>query len=401
MSDIGEKITRKDILFEKTPDSDERLQNPIPPITLVNEYILGEMPDDLEAIRNETLTYEELRARHAALLLVARPDIEANTDEQVALVTQLGLGFMLGAYLPLEKKAYETAPPELLELLESQAQRFNLPRRMDYELIIDVNTSEYFRTGVMHKFLKSENSLGERDFYQGHNESEFFVKRVASTLQDVIATPDGPVVDVLLATAAADMKNFRQYMQKYFGLSLEAFGSMRPYLAEYPDGIRNASGAFMPSVQLAELALHKPTDGHQVYLDESMPYFPRWSRPEMADKREKSLAGRNIQDLLESGELELSEAGMKSLLTVVREFITFRTTHSAVTRPQIPSVFKGRDDDPKNLNALRAFGEPDILADGGKGTAGFDVVNVLGGATHRVVILLDELSEIYKRPKHH
>jgi len=302
---------------------------------------------------------------------------------------------MLGGYLPLEGDGpYRAAPPQLLGLLDQQADRFGLPARMDYELIIDVNSEEYLRSGHMRTFLGGEDALHERDFYLGHHESEPFIKAAAYQLRSAVEYPEHVDAGRTIGAALEGMKTFDAYMGAYTRLSEDVFGTMmRPYLGSYPDGTRNASGAFMASVQLAELMLHAPTEGQTKYIDESMRYFPRWSKEIMKGWHEESARGGNVTDMVLGGELRLSVDAKTSLIELLNKFLDFRLKHLAVTRKQIPIAFEGRDV-PVSRKQLAEFGEPDILAEGAKGTAGFDIIHVLGGAAYRLIANKQQLEEM-------
>lgn len=400
--------SRKDILFTNQADSPESFPDPRAPRNPITEYVLAELPLDLAAIQEGTINYVDLATKHAVLLDGIAPTIEANTDEQAATVMQMDLAFMLGGYLPIGSakaydpgveytgpNAYEVAPPQLLTLLELQANRFELPRRMDYELIIDVNSAEYHRTGTMRTFLTGEDALGERDFYQGHSEAEVFIKEAAAQLGALIDNPELPNKAEILRAAAANVRILDKYMRKYQdnngqGFKNSVFDAMRPYLASYPDGIRNASGAFMPSVQLAELALHAPSEQYDKQLDESMPYFPRWARAIMPQLREDSRSGRNLEDMVKSGELQLTDEEQQLLGSIVDQFIGFRKSHLSVVRTKNIPI----PDKPASIPGFQAFGEPDVMEAGGAhGTADFNILNLLAGSTHRLVDLRRKLQE--------
>jgi len=376
-------------LFVRQADSNEALLEPKPPTSPISEYVLVTLPQDLYAIQVANMDYFDLYAKQSMLLDEVSPLIAENADVDIAKVTQLDLGFMLGGYLPLGDDAYDMAPPQLFKLLEEQATRFGLPKRMDYELIIDINNREYTRTGQMRTFLNGNNALDERDFYKGHSESEPYIKAVASHLKGLADNPNSHDNGTTVELALADMKIFREYMGRYMHLTTEVFGLMRKYLVSYPDGTRNASGAFMPSVQLAELALHKPTEGQNLYISEALNYFPGWSRDAITGFQNDSAEGINVTDLVLNGQMVLSEHGIDCLIKLVEEFIRFRTTHLAVVRKQIPEAFRGHV--PISKQQIREFGEPNILAGDVKGTAGFDVINVLAGAAHRLIITQDKL----------
>ncbi len=364
----------------------ENIREPQPTRTPTQEYVLHAMPDALRMVKEGTLSYAQLRQSQAALLDNAAESILGNTDERTALVTQLDLAFMLGGYLPSGSDAYVNAPSQLLALLDYQAETFNLPNRMDYELIIDVNTEEFNTTGHMRTYLNGPDAQSERDFYLGHHVSESYLKQVASSLDGIVVGDiTGADIQPTLQTAQQNLKLFREYMAAYMRLSATVFDtSLRPYLATYPDGIRNASGAFMPSVQLTELALHAPTEQQTKYIDMALPYFPRATRAKIENAHQQSLSGKNLADMITAGDLSLDRESSNMLNAIVEEFITFRTTHLAVVRHKIPQAFV-EDAGPKSRQQFAAFGEPDIMADGEKGTADFHIVNFLAGSVHRLI----------------
>lgn len=393
-------IRRKNVLFDSAPDS-EVFDDREPQLSPLADYVIDVQPSRLEAIRNGIAEYDytDLMAEHSLILEEVAPIINVNEDPEVAKVIQLDLAFMLGAYLPLKDKAAMTVPPQLLELLRMQADKFGMNAFMDYSLLIDANTREFERTGRTRTYLNGDLALSERDFYHGHHESEPFVKSAADALKKIIENPQSGETSTQLHVALENLKEFRSYMAKYVKLSKDSFSTFRPYLATYPDGTKNASGAFMPSVALAELTLHEPTVEQEVYLDSSLQYFPDWSRDVIQEWRAEAKNGRNLNDMIRSGEIKLSLNDFETLLAVVHEFVLFRTTHIAATKRQIPEAFAGKVDISKPP-VLRNFGEPSILEQGETGTAGFDVVNILGGATGRLIRLKDELdllSHTYKR----
>lgn len=385
----------KETLFTGMPEQPGSVLPPETSVSPLARYTLTEMPNDLAAVRAQTMPYAELRSKQHDVLTEHAPAIAANTDPYAAAVTQLDLAFMLGSYLPQKEKTYGEAPPQLHALLEQQATRFDLPARMDYELVIDVNSEEYLRRGHMRTFLAGETALHERDFYFGHYESEPHMKAAAYLLRSTVEHPQRSDTDEVMRAALDNMHNLRQYMAAYARLGKDAMNTFRPYLNTYPDGVRNASGAFMPSVQLAELALHAPSKGHNTYLDECLQYFPRQTRGAIAEWREDSAAGHNVLDLVLSGALRLRpKEGVVALEGLLDEFLRFRTAHLGITRKHIPEAFEDRDA-PISRRQLAEFGEPDIMAEGEKGTAGFDIVNVLGGAAYRLVAAKQRLQESY------
>jgi hypothetical protein len=353
-------------------------------------YVLSEMIPDLAAIRDGAIDYGDLRAKQEGVLVGTAERIAANNDPTVAKTTQLDLAFMLGGYLPTEKDAFKHAPPHLLGLLRQQADRFGVPHLMDYDLIIDVNSDEHRRNGHMRTFTGDPS---ERDFYLGHHLSEPYAKTAAYELRNLTDAPHHLDARETLASAADNMDTFFRYMQRYISMSRESFGGIRPYLISYPDGTRNASGAFMPSVPLTELALRPPTPEQDKFLDTAMPYYPQWSKDVIANWRERSARGLNVMDLAETGRINIKddEIAKHSLMRLIDGFTNFRLAHHAATRKQIPEAFEGS---PVGRKGLKEMGERDIMAEGVKGTADYNLTNLLGGTVSRTMALRDQVEDL-------
>jgi hypothetical protein len=259
------KVQQEPDLFKNIPNNNERLPDNNVPGLAISDYVLNEMPVDLAAIQVGTLEYSELSARHARILEGLVPFADSNSDNETAELIQLDLAFMLGAYLPLGEQAYNFTPPQLHELLKSQSERFGLSPYMDYELIIDINTREYHRIGKMRTFLDGTDALSERDFYLGHSEGEKHIKIVVDRLMSIIKNPNQPEIDDMLKCSVENMRLFNDYMKKYHGMSGVVFSLMKPYLASYPDGTRNAKCSFSRTT-----IAHSPTDEQTKLIDESL-----------------------------------------------------------------------------------------------------------------------------------
>jgi len=380
----------------------ELYSGPEVPRSPLAEYVIGQLPQDLAHLRGQGdasdyrygFTYQQLRDKHAAVLEHYAPLIAANTDPIVAEEVQLDLAFMLGSYL--HPKAAGVQPPALLQaMLGYNATHFGLPKYMDYELIIDVNSREYLRTGRMRTYLQGEEALSERDFYLGHYLATPSINSAAFALRGLLDDPKHEDSTAILQSSADNMKTFVQYMKAYMNLDKDHFAALRPYLASYPDGTRNASGAFIPGVQFLELTLKTPSEGQNVFLEESIPYMPRWGRPVVRQWRNHAERGHNVQDLLGSGDLQLEEEGLVALKEIVRSLVGFRMAHRRATYKQIAEAFEedAHGPIPKGNAELTAFGEPPIMEAGAAGTAGFSVRNLLTGSISRTIRLLNELND--------
>lgn len=351
-------------------------------ISPLGTYVLGELPADLAAVSQGRMTYGELAEKQCRVLERLGPEAFPVEALATARVVQLDLLFMLGGFLPAGPEAF---PRPLVDAISAQCVRFpSLDPHMSYELLIDVNVDEWNRHGEIRVFSEGELGRLERDFYVGHRLSEPSVGAAFDRLRTLILEPDTTVTAEALQDAHRSLDEFRLHMAQYGRLPKEAFDSFRRYHMGYPGGPRGASGAFMPSVQLLELALLPPTEEYGTYLDQSMVYFPTWSRPLVAEWRERSSKGENVVDAVLDGRLKLDDSATTALLAVIDRFADFRMVHLGVTRKAIPEAFSDGERLTRRDIAAQA-GERDILSEENPGTSGFDVRNVLTNAVYRLL----------------
>jgi hypothetical protein len=365
------------------------------------DYVLDQMPTDLLAVANGGMNYDELNASQEAVIDKAADAIDANTDPEVAEVTQLDLLFMLGGRLPAGADMERLTSPSLKSIIAVQRDRFSLPDHMDYELVIDVNSREFYRTGQrdMRTYADGPFGLDERDFYVGHYNTEPRIKGIAFGIHSIVERPDEVDAEEVLQAAAAEFREFGKDMQQYRKMPPEAFTYIRPYLEAYPDGTRNASGAFMPSVQLAEVAMHAPTDEFLHYVNEAMPYFPRWARGLMRQWTDESAQGNNLDNMIRSGRLDLSEAAVGTFRNIASQFATFRSTHRAAVE-KVVKVPEGKEplvsaDAPRTVKGILARGERPIDEEGPAGTGGYNITNILLNGIYR----MNDLARRIGRPE--
>lgn len=360
----------------------------------LTHYVLHELPYDLRKLSEGDIGFEDLAAKEAGLLRAAESDVFRNTDPEVAIQTQLDLLFMLGGFLPAGKEAFAQTPPSLLGLLGYHRERFGISDRMNYDLIIDENTRRFLTTGQIRVYSDDpEAARHERDFYIGHHFSETHAKAAAFSVKSLVELPQYVDHEAILVSTLTNLRTFREYMSAYGRLPKDTFTHFRQFLSEYPDGVRNASGAFMPSVQILELGLHKPSGEYRTFLDESAPYFPAWSQPILNEQLARCLEGRNLADMIDTPELTLSDEAQQHLIDAIGELIKFRQRHMGITFNQIPGAF---DMDPTKipLAELTNMIEGNIMEQGkGRGTAGFNVRNVLVNSTIRLLQLRAKLSQ--------
>jgi hypothetical protein len=360
------------------------------------EYTLVSMPaelrDTLENPDKET-AYANLADSHRGVLSRSEMEILSLGDTEVhaAEVAQLDLLFMLGSYLPGGADADKHVPGELRALIAYNKERFGLPDHMDFHMIVDVNTREYTKTGNIRTYTDGEIGDSERDFYIGHHFAEPHVKLAAFQLKTLLQTPDMANKEALLASSRDHIAQYDDYIRDYGKLSRDHFGYFRQYLVAYPDGTRNASGAFLPSVQMLEAVVHPPTEKYQEFLDTAMPHFPAWARPIIDTQRHESLKGNNIYEALQDGRLELTARETDLLGEVIVAFYNSKHTHAGIAHRQIPQAF--RDGKRLSWDGLKDTDEQNIFELGAEiaGTGDFDVSNVLGNGILRLMQRMDAM----------
>lgn len=359
------------------------------PTSPLRDYVLHSLPAALSDVAADRMTYRQLAASQEQMLRNVAQQLLSEDGERTARLLQLDLLFLLSGYAPAGPQA---APPALAELISAQCGRFPaLDPHLSYELLIDANCEEYQHSGDIRVFSAGRDAALERDFYLGHHLSEPWAKSAAYGLRSLVlpaavARPAAVLDDVVECLA-----EFTRYMARYRKLSQEAFNRFRPYHMGHPGGPRGASGAFMPSVHLLELALLPPSEGYGIFLDQSMSYFPSWSRPVIARWRGDSIRGANVSQRLRDGRLVLDRTGRDRLVRVIDKFVDFRMAHLGVTRHALPEAF--REGAGLTRRDIREQGrEHDILDGRDPGTSGFSVRHVLTNAVYRLLALRADLA---------
>ncbi|MFI5998731.1 hypothetical protein ACIBAC_43700 [Streptomyces sp. NPDC051362] len=351
-------------------------------VSPLHAYVLDVLPADLAAVSGERLTYRELAAKQEMVLTGLGAHGLLVDDVFAARMLQLDLLFMRGGYLPAGPGG---VPSSVTDAISAQCSRFpTLDPHLSYELLIDVNSGEWNRSGNMRVFTEGETGRFERDFYLGHYLAEPTVRAAFDSLIAVIREPDTVDMAETFEGAVKNLESFRLHMAQYGKLPKEAFNSFRRYHMGHPGGPRGASGAFMPSVQLLELALLPPTKEYEVYLDQSLPYFPLWSRPIVGEWREASREGDNVVQAVIEGRLKIDRNAKAALLALIDKFADFRLVHLGVTKKSIPDAFPPGSAVTRNRISQQS-GEAEILSDDNLGTSGFNVRNVLINSVYRLL----------------
>ncbi|MGA5822604.1 hypothetical protein ACPC54_32680 [Kitasatospora sp. NPDC094028] len=355
----------------------------------LRDYVLHGLPTALGDISAGCLTYRQLADYQEQMLRNLTPQCLAEDDERTARLLQLDLLFLLSGYAPAGPQA---APHALTELISARCGRFPaLDPHLSYELLIDANCEEYLRGGDIRVFSAGRDAALERDFYLGHHLSEPWAKSAAYGLRSLVLPAAAARPAEVLDDVVEHLTEFTRYMARYRRLSQQAFNRFRPYHMGHPGGARGASGAFMPSVHLLELALLPPSNGYGIFLDQSMSYFPSWSRPVIARWRGDSVRGANVFQRLRDGRLVLDRAGRDRLVRVIDKFVDFRMAHLGVTRHALPEAFRERTGLTRR-GIREQGGEHDILDGRDPGTSGFSIRHVLTNAVYRLLALRADLT---------
>ncbi|HZM64424.1 MAG TPA: hypothetical protein VFB59_04795 [Candidatus Saccharimonadales bacterium] len=378
-------------LFAELPDQ-AHLENHVEYIdgaAVLAAYTLHQMPAELRALSNlkgedANKAYVDLAAKHAEILDDAAPDVYSNSDKAKAEIAQLDLLFMLGCYLPGEAEADALVPPQLRAMLTYNAERFRLPKHMDYDMIIDVNTRRFMETGEIRVYSDGPERNSERDFYIGHYYAEPKVKDAVGSVRTILENPDLPNKKAMLDFARTQLTACRAIIGNYAQMPPEHFIYFRRHLMAYADGTRNASGTFLPSIQQLEVAMHAPTTAYLAFLEEAQPYFPAWARERMAEQTSDSRGGNNLLSKVLQGGIHLSTEELKSFRDLADEFLLTKNTHAQVAHRLIPKAFSAGK---LVVDQVSAKPEQDIFAVGEAvyaGTGDFNIPHLLGNGLKRL-----------------
>lgn len=368
-----------------------------PTETPLARYVLEDFPTDLWKCSEGTMPLQELTVRHGQLLTSERARIEAITDKQAALEVQLDLVMLLGGYLLDRSQGFDLVPPSLLVLLESNVVRHGIAPRMTYELIVDVNAEAFIRSGGhIRIFSRGDISPIERDFYIGHYFAEKHIRGAYEALFDILEHPLTPHMAERLRTILVGLEQFTSFMGVFGRLPHKEYGYFRRFLSMYPDKIKNASGAFMPSPQLFEMLLHKPGYAQSTYIADNMQYFSQWAQPLLETQQDRANNGQTIEDMLASGALKPDETEAKLLGAIVEQFIRFKLTHITVASSKIPEAFpKPPMVEREELRGFCPFLNTVRSAEvqgKAQGTGGFVPQDFLGDGVRRLLDLQKRLS---------
>ncbi len=369
------------------------------PLGEFSRFVVEEQPKLLAQVRDGHLDPATIvKKQDETLHLLTPTDIEnvvGNLNR--ARTAMLDLSFAMSAAI------FSGATPseEAQRLNGLLAKKTGLPETMTFEKIVSINSKLPFEQ--MRTFTEGEMGETEKSFYYGHDLMDYKLRdatqAVAQSIQ-LIRTHEPEAVNVaiqLLSQAAGSMQEFVQFMRSFMEMPREHFGVFRQYLSQYPDGTRNASGAFIGMPRL-HIRLDGVSPKYDQFLDEGMHYFPISEQPDIQEARKLAKDGIYLVALCESfvgsQKKELAKAA-KAVIDQIREF---RLAHLAAVSHHVPGAL------PEGLSGVRrrlseTTEEPILEDETGvlKGTGGFNVAALLGNCIRNDISATARLDAVINR----
>ncbi len=310
------------------------------PLGEFSEFVLTEQPRLLTAIRAKELGVEVIIQRQRELLTCLSPEtIEvARNNPKLARIAMLDLTFAINAAILAVNPPSGSNPPDEVERLSAHfTQVTGLPRTMTFEKVVSVNSELPFEQ--MRAFTEGEVGRTERMFYYGHELMNTILQQTTDTTANVIESlPNFGMqseAEVSLQKAGLDMNKFSEFMTAFMKMPTEHFAIFRQYLAQYPDGTRNASAAFIGMPRL-NLRLMGSVPFYEEFLDIGMRYFPILEQPDIQQARTAVHRGDYLIGLCE----KLDNSDRQKLAELLKQIIEplhqFRLTHFAAVLKYLP-----------------------------------------------------------------
>lgn len=396
MSNNVEAPREPDDLFNKgqvrhgeTPASLE-VEVRVLPLGAFSEFVLIEQPRLLTSVKAGSIGVDTLIERQKELLVGVSPEtVEmAVADPTLASFAMLDLTFAINAAVLAENPPSGSRPPDEVEQLSVLfTQVTGLPRTMTFEKIVGINSRLPYQQ--MRTFTDGEVGETERMFYYGH---DLMGKILGSTTQVAsetvtLLTTFGKQkigeVEASLVRAAAGMNEFSDFMIGFMRMPTEHFTIFRQYISQYPDGTRNASGAFIGMPRL-NLRLMGSASFYEDFLNEGMQYFPVGEQQDIQQARIDANKDNYLVAICERLQgverIDLSRM-LKQLIEPLHQF---RLLHFAAALKYIPGAIPEGGKDLKTL-LMEDYesildDQPDVV----KGTGGF-----ISGPLLRNILRLD------------
>lgn len=347
------------------------------PLGKFSEFILTEQPRLLASIRTHEFGADVVVQRQREILANLDSKIidRASVNPFLAKIAMLDLTFAINAAILAEDPPSGSAPPDEVETLSSHfAQVTGLPRTMTFEKIVSVNST--LRFSQMRTFTDGEIGDTERRFYYGHAPMDRILQdttRVATSA--ISALVDGQLLEETieaLSQSAGKMQEFSDFMTGFMRMYRDHFTVFRQYLSQYPDGTRNASGAFIGGMPRLNLRLMGSVPFYEDFLNEGMPYFPVTEQTDIqqarSDANQDNYLIAQVERLIDPERKNLAGA----LIQLIKLLHQFRLTHYIAVLKYLPP--EAIPDRGKNLKVQLEEPYESILEDQpgiAKGTGGF------------------------------
>jgi hypothetical protein len=186
-------------------------------------------------------------------------------------------------------------------------------------------------------------------------------------------------------------------MKAYMKMPRELFSVFRQYLTQYPDGNRNASGAFIGMPRL-QLRLSGSTPTYEEFLRLGMEYFSIGEQEDIDIALDLANQGNYLVSLCEQLKDEHQLQLAYSIRRIIIPIRDFRLSHLAAVHFHVPQAL------PEGLKHLKSqiqdTEEESIIDDQSnslKGTAGFLPGPLLRNTLRMDLRAIDRLDTIIKR----
>lgn len=366
------------------------------PLGAFSKFVLTEQPQLLNVVRAGRLSVDVVIERQRELITNLKAEDIAKTiaDPDLARIAMLDFSFAMNAVI----FSGGTSPEEVTQLNAKLAQATGLPEMMTFEKIISINSKLPF--SQMRTFTDEEIGETEKRFYYGHELMNVKLQEttdIAAQSVDILRAEGQQGVDKVvesLGNGASSMKEFADFMKGFMRMPKEHFGVFRQYLSQYPDGTRNASGAFigMPRLNIRLVGL---SPKYEQFLDEGMRYFPINEQSDIQHAREQAQEGDCLFAQCERMQGEPQQKLARALIQVIEPIHDFRLSHLTAVYYHIPQAMP---EGLKNLKAELAQTEEEPILDDesgkAKGTGGFLPGPLLRNTLRLDLKALDRLNTI-------
>lgn len=345
----------------------------VSPLGAFSEFIVVEQPGLLAAVRDKSIDVKIITQRQRELIGTLTPDEIARiaANPELAKVAMLDLSFAISALI----FSGITPVHEIQKLNAHFARVTGMPEMMTFEKVVSINAKLPF--GQMRTFTDGEIGETEKRFYYGHELMDVKMQdttQAAAQSVDILRTQNEDGVEEvleLLGRGANNMQEFAAFMRSFMRMPKEHFGTFRQYLSQYPDGTRNASGAFigMPRLNIRLVGL---SPKYEEFLDEGIRYFSISEQPDIKYARRLAQQGGYLVAQCEAQHGNPQQRLAKALKQVIEPIRDFRLSHLAAVNHHVPQALP---EGLKDLKAQLAQAEEEPILDDGstvaKGTAGF------------------------------